>query len=333
MSTDDTALRKVLDDAATAKFGPGRIVQLAPLDGGRSGVTHRVTIDHGGTERTLVVKSSPEGRTAVGRHDVLRQAKIVAALGRHGAVPVPEVVLTADGPPAVFAGSLAPGVARDPILAPEDPAETPELIAASWDAAITLLATMHRIDPAELGLADEPVRTPAEELDVWTRTMTAGRLPDPTHADRLAAALAASIPTSPHRGLVHGDFRLGNLLMDGATPTALIDWEIWTIGDPAVDLGWLVQFTDPANYPGVGREAAGTPSADDVIARYLEAVGRTDDVSWFIALGCFKLAAIQAHNRRRHEEGRHHDPFQELLGPSIDRLIERGLERMGQGVA
>ena len=73
----------------------------------------------------------------------------------------------------------------------------------------------------------------------------------------------------------------------------------------------------------------GTPSADEVLGRYAELAGEPrPDLGWFLALGCFKLAAIQAHNRHRHLQGRYEDPYQELLGPSIERLLERGLEHI-----
>ena len=108
---------------------------------------------------------------------------------------------------------------------------------------------------------------------------------------------------------------------------ALVDWEIWSLGDPHSDLGWLTLFTDASNFPGFGRSAPGTPTAEQVVDWYLDAVG-TDDgpgVVWFRALACFKLAAVQSHNLRRHREGRYHDPHQERLVPSTSALLDRGL--------
>jgi aminoglycoside phosphotransferase (APT) family kinase protein len=152
---------------------------------------------------------------------------------------------------------------------------------------------------------------------------------DDPRAARLRDAMRRAVPELRAAAVVHGDFRLGNILFAGTEPTALIDWEIWSIGEPAVDLGWFVQFTDPDNFPGVGRAVAGTPSAGAVLERYATLAGEPRlDLGWFLALGCFKLAAIQAHNRHRHLQGRYEDPYQELLGPSIERLLERGLEHV-----
>ena len=159
--------------------------------------------------------------------------------------------------------------------------------------------------------------------------MRAARLDEDRAAAQLEASLRKTAPARERTGIVHGDFRLGNILIDDSTPRAVIDWEIWSVGDTAVDVGWLVQFTDHTTYPGVGREVPGTPGLDDVIERYAAAAERdVERLQWFVALGCFKLAAIQAHNRRRHLEGEHHDAFQELLGPSIGTLLGRGLARM-----
>jgi aminoglycoside phosphotransferase (APT) family kinase protein len=218
-------------------------------------------------------------------------------------------------------------VAVDPVIEPPSAGETPTGVAAAWTAAIDVLVGLHATPVDELALGPEPVRRPADELAVWAATIDAARLEDDRGARALLAALGAAVPERARLSVVHGDFRLGNLLMQGPRPRALIDWEIWSLGDPAVDLGWFVQFTDPSNFPGVGREVPGTPSAETVLARYCAQAGEERGrLDWFVALGCLKLAAIQAHNRRRHLDGRYHDPYQELLGPSIARLLERGLE-------
>jgi aminoglycoside phosphotransferase (APT) family kinase protein len=108
----------------------------------------------------------------------------------------------------------------------------------------------------------------------------------------------------------------------------VIDWEIWSIGDPRVELGWFLVFADGTNFPGVGREVPGLPPEDELVDLYT-AGGSLDRLAWFNALGRFKMAAIMGHNLRRHREGRHHDPAQEKLPATIGRLLESGLERLG----
>lgn len=328
MNSENAALERRIESAA----GPDAALKsFERMPGGHSGVTHLAELERDGEVESLVVKSAPPGRKAVGRHDVLRQARIIEALSAVGGIPVSTVRFAADGDPPFFAGELLPGIATEPVIAAAEEGETAELIAARWEVAIDLLAQLHSIPLAELGLEDEPARTPLEELETWTKTIESARLDDPADAERLRDAMRASAPEDQRAALVHGDFRLGNIMFVGAEAHGLIDWEIWSVTNPLVDLGWFFHFTDPATYPGISREVPGTPSADYVIERYLRASGQADqDPSWFLALGCFKLAAIQAHNRRRHYEGRHHDPFAEQLGPSIDRLLQRGLLTLGE---
>ena len=320
------------DFAARLAAAAGAGVTVTAVDvmpGGHSGLTHRVALTGLPRHAEVVVKSTPPGRDPVGRHDVLRQARIMQALGPVAAVPVPEVLFADDAPPPFFATALAPGVALDPVIDQERTPVAPEELDARWDAAIGVMAALHALEPAALGLADEPAREPSQELAVWEATMRAARFEDDPLSARLIAALRADVPPLRHPAIVHGDFRLGNILFDGATPTALIDWEIWSVGEPAVELGWFLSFTDAANFPGVGRDVEGTPTSTEVLARYGRAGGDLcPELPWFLALGCLKLAAIQAHNRRRHLDGRYHDPYQALLAPSIARLLQAGVEHL-----
>jgi len=144
-------------------------------------------------------------------------------------------------------------------------------------------------------------------------------------------ALAARAPaTAPRPGLVHGDFRLGNVLWDDGRAAALVDWEIWSIGDPRSDLGWLCVFADGARFPGVGRTVPGAPSADEVAERYLARAGLgAADLDWFRALGELKIAAVAAHNLRRHAEGRYRDPHYERMAAGIEPHLEAAARRLG----
>jgi streptomycin 6-kinase len=280
-----------------------------------------------------VVKAVPPGSRAVGRNDVLRQSHILSALAGTG-IPVPGVIARDAGEPAWFAMEFAEGAALEPVL---DPASVLPIDAAGrrMRVAAAVLGRLHAFPLADLGVwlreagGELPgAAEPADELARWTRTMHA--VPEelrPGSAE-LLAALAASVPPPVAPVLVHGDFRLGNLMFAGETPTALVDWEIWGVGDPRVDLGWFGVFTDGSLFPGVGRVVPGLPTEHELVETYQEARG-TDggtatDVAWFRALGRMKMAAIMGHNLRRHREGRHHDPVQEQLPPTIAALIDSG---------
>jgi aminoglycoside phosphotransferase (APT) family kinase protein len=318
---------------AIVRACPGCAVEaLEVLPGGHSGLTHLATVIRpDGQRERVVVKSTPPGRTPRGRHDVLRQARMLEALGGWGGVPTPAVAFTAEEPVNAFGMAFADGVAAEPVMEEARPDETPAGVSAAWHGAVDLLVALQRATPERLGLAHEPVESPLEELDRWRATMHAGGLDvsDPA-AIRLAARLADTAPEPLEACVVHGDFRLGNMLQRSGDIRALVDWEIWTLGDPRSDIGWLCLFTDASNFPGLGRQAPGTPTADAIVERWR--VSRDGDgagVGWFRGLACFKLAAIQAHNLRRHVEGRYHDPHQERLLESTRVLVARGLSLAG----
>jgi len=290
---------------------------LTTIPGGHSGLTYRIETAEG----PLVVKSVPENQKAIGRHDMLRQARIIAALAPTP-VPVPAVVATDDTEPAWFAMQLVEGESLEPVL--DDPAVEPSLAAARMLRAAEILPALHDV-PLDKVPVDAAALSPRDELDRWARTMAAvppHLVPD---ADQLHRRLADSVPAAVEATLVHGDYRLGNLICTGSEPAALIDWEIWSVGDPRVELGWFLVFADGANFPGVGREVEGLPTSGELVEAYAADGRPVDDLAWFDALGRYKMAAIMGHNLRRHLEGRHVDPDQERLPDTITRLIETGL--------
>jgi aminoglycoside phosphotransferase (APT) family kinase protein len=137
--------------------------------------------------------------------------------------------------------------------------------------------------------------------------------------DDVAAVLRATLPPALPGAVVHGDFRLGNMLASGDTVRAVIDWEIWTVGDPRVDLGWFLVNADPDTYRRPTRYAGTLPSPSELAALY----GAVPDLAWFKALACFKSTATWAlivkHNRRRSEP----DAGVELVAADLPRLLDR----------
>lgn len=307
---------------------------LRTLEGGRSGLTYLVT-DAGGAEH--VVKAVPPGRRAVGRNDVLRQSHVLSALAGTGigdALPIPGVTARDEDEPAWFAMECAPGAAQEPVLDDADPVLG--VVRERMIAAARILGRLHAVDVPSLaagisaagGRAPEPLG-PVDELERWTRTMQAVPPELRSGSDELLTALGSSVPRPVEPVLVHGDFRLGNLLCEGATPTALVDWEIWSVGDPRVDLGWFGVFTDGALFPGVGHVVPDLPAEPELLAAY--GAEEQADYEWFRALGRMKMAAIMGHNLKRHREGVHHDPVQEQLPATIDALIDSGRRILGNG--
>jgi aminoglycoside phosphotransferase (APT) family kinase protein len=326
-----TALRDRVARRVTEVWPTGELTDFESLPGGHSGITYLGTVTlPGGDRERVVIKATPPGRRPVGRHDVLRQSRILSVLTSAGTgrARVPEVLIQDDGlggdaGEPYFVMRWHPGESVEPVL---DPAGhlSPDTIEARALSAIEALAELHAVP-----VPDEPVLTPAQELERWMPTMRTVDDDLREGSEAVEAALLASAPPPAGPVIVHGDFRLGNALCTGGKVNVVIDWEIWSVGDPRVDLGWLVLFCDPANFPGVGDATCPMPPARALWDAYEQATGtRAEHSGWFESLARYKMAAIMGNNLARHRAGRYHDPFQEQLPPTIRRLIEGAASRL-----
>ncbi len=299
LDTEDLATRAT---GAAQQWAPGcRVEDITFLPGGTVSIvyTGRVIGGPAGVD-TIVLKVAPPGLEPRRNRDVLRQARCIDALSQVPGVAVPAILFTDAGdPPEIppfFATPLLPGECKEPILiAPTSPVEA-GLAGPRAGAAVDMLAAIRKGAPQSIGLGDEPVTTPADEVRRWVRTFET--VPDEYREDyQLAAdALLASVPELIGPAVVHGDYRLGNMLCDGPMITGIIDWELWTVSDPRIDLSWFLFFTDEADHPSARQGLrSGMPSSEDLLAAYEAAVGEpTKDLQWFDALTYFKEASATA---------------------------------------
>ncbi|UIX29114.1 phosphotransferase family protein [Streptomyces sp. GQFP] len=296
---------------------------LETLPGGHSGLTYSVTV---GTAARYVVKAVPPGQRPVGRNDVLHQARVLRALAG-SPVPVPGVVTVDEREPAWFAMEFVTGEAVEPVL--DEHRLDPGLCRTRMLELAGVLRRLHRTDVHGPALdAPEPL-DPAAELERWSRTMRAVPAELRPGADELLRRLAAAAPPGLPPALIHGDFRLGNVLCRGESAAAVVDWEIWSTGDPRTDLGWFLLFTDHRNFPELGRPVPGLPTEPELLDAYLDGRPAPPAFDWFRALTRTKMAAIMGHNLRRHREGKHHDPDQERLPPTIAAMIRDAHDILG----
>jgi aminoglycoside phosphotransferase (APT) family kinase protein len=303
---------------------------VAPLAGGASSLTYSARADG----RRVVVKVAPPGVPPLLNRDVLRQAHLIRALNG-SAVPVPEVLWEDAGDPPddppLFVMSFVEGTSLEPLF--DRHGDDSEVMVGERmrDAARTL-GTLHALAPASLGLAAEPVVGPSAEVDRWCQLLeTVDPALAPGWSD-VASLLRRHEPVTMPAAVVHGDFRLGNLLAVGATVTAVIDWEIWSLGDPRIDLGWFLANADPATYQRPTRYADAVPPLGELLEVYAGALGRdVADLAWFQALACFKSTAtwslILKHNRRRDEP----DPDVEAMTAVLPHLLARANELVRGG--
>ncbi|MGW2521894.1 phosphotransferase family protein [Streptomyces sp. NPDC001617] len=309
-TTEVTELGRRVRDRLAQRHPGERVSDLRTLPGGHSGLTYALTAG----PVSYVVKAVPPGQRAVGRNDVLRQARVLRTLAG-SPVPVPAVVAVDESEPAWFAMEFADGEAIEPVL--DEHRLDAGLCRVRMLALADVLRDLHRTTGAD---GAEPLG-PAGELDRWSRTMRAVPPELRPGAEDVLDALASRIPHGIPPTLIHGDFRLGNVLCQGERPTAVVDWEIWAYGDPRIDLGWFLLFADHRNFPRLGRAVPGLPTEEELLTAYLDGRPEPPAFDWFRALARTKMAAIMGHNLRRHREGKHHDPDQERLPPTIAAMI------------
>ena len=293
---------------------------VTPIAGGASSLTFRGRYDG----RTVVIKVAPPGVEPVAHRDVLRQARIIEALAATR-VPVPVVLWEDPGDPPhtppLFVMSHVEGDCVEPLFDGCPPA--PDLVERYRNACRTM-AALHSLSPIDLGLGGKPVIDPLAEVRRWCdtlQTVDAALVPG---WQSVRDALLSSAPTAMGPSVVHGDFRLGNLLAVGAHINAVIDWEIWSIGDPRIDAGWFLINSDPDTYQRVAAPAGMAPPTAELADIYWHELGReVTDLAWFTALACFKSAAtwslIVKHNRRRHSPR----PELEAMSAALPRLLQR----------
>ncbi|MFJ9381480.1 phosphotransferase family protein [Streptomyces sp. NPDC101455] len=308
-TTEVTALTARVRARLATRHPGVPVGELRILPGGHSGLTYRIAAG----PVSYVVKAVPPGQRPVGRNDVLRQARVLRALAG-SPVPVPGVVAVDEGQPAWFAMEFVDGEAIEPVL--DEHRLDPGLCRTRMLALAPVLRELHRTEPD----GTNP-RGPADELEQWSRTMRAVPTELRPGGEDLLDTLGATIPARIEPVLTHGDFRLGNVLCQGERPASVVDWEIWEYGDPRIDLGWFLLFADHRNFPRLGRAVPGLPGEDELLAAYLDGRPEPPDLGWFRALARTKMAAIMGHNLRRHREGKHHDPDQERLPPTITAMI------------
>jgi aminoglycoside phosphotransferase (APT) family kinase protein len=291
--------RRAAQIAASAWPG-ATVTELHPLPGGTSSLTYLATIA-GGPHDSAVVKMAPPGLEPVRNRDVLRQAKILHALGQVPAVKVPDVYGVDPGAPVdvppMFLMQFAEGESFEPLLAPRDaPRPTEAEIESRAHQAIEMLAAMHRQAPEQIGITDEPEISLTDEVSRWATAFASCPLSEQTTAleQRCHAALIERLPAPMPAAILHGDWRLGNMQCSGTDVHAVIDWEIWSLGDPRIDLAWMLLMSDP-DHPSAEPSGGYVTAPKQLLEWYEQAAGAPiANIDWAQALVRYKQAAASA---------------------------------------
>ena len=315
-------------------------LEAAPEGEGHSNVTY--LLRRGGAE--VILRRPPRPPLPPSAHDVLREARLLAALGPTAA-RVPRVLAacadeTVIGAPFYVMERVAGEVITRAVPEPLDaPAERRRI----GEELVDALVEVHAVDWRAAGL--EGFGRPAGYLERQVRRFLGlwehNRTRDVPAVERVGAWLGDHRPESGPATIVHGDYRLGNTMFAAEAPARLVavfDWEMATIGDPLADLGYLctlwVDRHDPTGnmfeLSGVTREE-GFPLREELIARYEERSGRSmTDIRWYQTLALWKSIVFMEGNYKRAVSGSTDDPYLKAFGDGVVELAERA-EQMARG--
>jgi aminoglycoside phosphotransferase (APT) family kinase protein len=310
-------------------------LRLAPLGDGHSNVTYAVS--RAGLD--AVLRRPPRGPLPPSAHNVVREARLLSALhAQRIRVPAVLAICEADeviGAPFFVMERVAGRVLAEPLpdaLGVESARRRvgPELVDA--------LAEIHAVAPVTLGPAfARGERYLERQLERFTGLLEANATRPLPALDRVSEWLAAERPASRDRTLVHGDFRLGNVLFSPEAPAhllATLDWELAACGDPLADLGYLTAtWMEPGDAPNPMLALSsvtaleGFSRRDELVRRYADRTGR--DVSalrWYQALALWKAAIFLECSYRRFLAGSTDDPYFGTLAAGVPALADAALE-------
>ncbi|MEW2546429.1 phosphotransferase family protein [Streptomyces sp. NPDC047002] len=310
-------------------------------EGGRSNLTYAVT-DAGappGAGR-WVVRRPPLGHVLATAHDMRREYRVISAL-HPTPVPVPRTLLLCEDESVTGAPFyVMEFVEGTPYRTAEQLVPLgPERTRAAVLGLVDTLVDLHAVAPDAAGLGDfgRPDGFLDRQLRRFGKQLDASRSRDLPGIDELHAALGAALPRSPAPTVVHGDYRLDNVLLDGDDRIrAVLDWEMSTLGDPLTDLGLLVMYSVRIDLPdspvSTAAGAPGHPDPAELVERYARRSGRdTSAISWYTAFAWFKLAVILEGIHYRYTLGRTVGRGFDRIGDLVPLFIRHGLTTLQEG--
>jgi aminoglycoside phosphotransferase (APT) family kinase protein len=309
------------------------------VSGGRSNLTYAVT---DGASRWIVRRPPLSGLTP-SAHDVAREWRVAQAL-QYSAVPVPVAVALCEDPAFIGAPFAVTAFITGQVVrtrAQLDTYTSPELESCVTEL-VRVLADLHAVDVDEVGLNElgRPAGFLQRQVSLWWRQWNEVKTEDLTDATSLHSRLIAALPrTSAHIGVVHGDYRIDNTLLDSADISkvlAVVDWELATVGDVLTDIALMCVYRQPELDPILGLDAAWAsdrlPGADAIAEAYARRRGvNLDHWSFYLALANFKLAVIAQGISYRARRGAAADPTSAQAEQAVPALFAAGLRALGAG--
>jgi len=304
-AVDEAALGHWLEANVDGFRGPFTLDKFA---WGQSNPTYRIAAASG----DYVLRRKPFGPLLPSAHAVDREYRLISALHPVGFPVARPYALCAD-PDVIgalfYVMELVPGRAYTNGALPEfEPVERRSM----YDQLVDTLADLHNIDPEAAGLGDfgKPGNYFERQVARWTRQYRDSQTDDLPEMKRLIDYLPRSLPEQSRVSVVHGDYRIDNVLFEEGKLTAVLDWELATLGDPVADFSYLaMQWVMPADgsagLAGLDLAALGIPSLEEVVLRYSQRSGVpvAGQLDWYFAYNLFRLAGIVQGIKKRVIDG------------------------------
>lgn len=298
---DEGRLAQWLSRNVAGYDGPLTVFQFK---GGQSNPTYRLDTP----ARRYVLRRKPFGKLLPSAHAVDREFRVISALHRQGfPVPQPHALCSDDTVigSMFYVMDMVPGrILWDPKLPTLDAAERGRI----YKAEIETLARLHSYDPDKIGLGDfgKPGNYFARQIERWSKQYRASETEHIAPMENLMAWLAKTVPTQERVAVVHGDYRLDNMIFHTSEPKviAVLDWELSTLGDPLADftyflMAWVMPGSEKdgmtaRGMAGIDFKAVGIPTIEEAVDQYCALTGRKGlpDLDWYFAYNLFRLAAI-----------------------------------------
>jgi aminoglycoside phosphotransferase (APT) family kinase protein len=330
---DQPGLRRFLEEHLPGLQGPFSIERLGE---GQSNLTFLIRSG----DREVVLRRPPRGELPPTAHDVRREYRVMDALWKGGRpVPVPRPLALCEDPSIIGAPfylmERIDGVVVRETLPPALSGLDDRRNMA--EAVVDIAVALHGTDHEAIGL--QGFGKPQGFLERQIRRMGGlwdlARFREIPEIDRVGAWLADHLPTQAGTTIVHGDYKLDNIMFAPAPPVepvAVVDWELSTLGDPQSDVGWLLYFWREEGEPDFGIPVAsvtdqpGFPHRAALLQRYAEATGAAvDDIRWYVALAGWKIAIIMEGSYRRYRAGVGDHPTFARLDRAVPGLARRAL--------
>jgi aminoglycoside phosphotransferase (APT) family kinase protein len=288
-------------------------VSAEQFKGGQSNPTFKLSA--GGQSFVLRTKPGPAAKLLPSAHAIDREFKVMDALNKAG-FPAPRQFLLCNDESVIGRAFFVMEFIEGRVLWDQSlPGMTPPERAAIYDELNRVIAQLHTIDYAAIGLADygKPGNYFARQIERWTRQYQASATETIEAMDKLIEWLPQNIPAGEATSIVHGDFRLDNMIFHPTEPRilAVLDWELSTLGHPLADfsyhcMSWHIKPGQFRGIAGLDLEELGIPSQEQYIATYCARTGATirpEDFNFYLAYNMFRLAGIMQGIMKRYVDG------------------------------